>query len=86
MDLRFGGSDVFKTQKEWFITCFHSAENGTIMKEEIGRAFFDKLISQEVEMHLERKDEAIDRTLLNHLLKMFTALGIYSKSLEKSVP
>ncbi|KAE8713076.1 Cullin-4 [Hibiscus syriacus] len=27
--------------------------------------------------------EAIDRTLLNHLLKMFTALGIYSGSFEK---
>ncbi|KVH97357.1 hypothetical protein Ccrd_000517 [Cynara cardunculus var. scolymus] len=27
--------------------------------------------------------EAVDRTLLNHLLKMFTALGIYSESFEK---
>lgn len=25
----------------------------------------------------------MDRTLLNHLLKMFTALGIYSESFEK---
>jgi len=25
----------------------------------------------------------VDRTLLNHLLKMFTALGIYSESFEK---
>ncbi|PIA41621.1 hypothetical protein AQUCO_02200213v1 [Aquilegia coerulea] len=31
----------------------------------------------------ERLGEAIDRTLLNHLLKMFTALGIYSESFEK---
>ncbi|KAE8653887.1 Protein transport protein Sec61 subunit gamma-1 [Hibiscus syriacus] len=27
--------------------------------------------------------EAVDRTLLNHLLKMFTILGIYSESFEK---
>ncbi|KAL3624802.1 Cullin-4 [Castilleja foliolosa] len=27
--------------------------------------------------------EAVDRTLLNHLLKMFTALGIYPESFEK---
>ncbi|XLT00943.1 hypothetical protein HN51_050294 [Arachis hypogaea] len=27
--------------------------------------------------------EAVDRTLLNHLLKMFTALGIYAESFEK---
>ncbi|KAH7568571.1 hypothetical protein JRO89_XS06G0016500 [Xanthoceras sorbifolium] len=32
----------------------------------------------------ERLGEAVDRTLLNHLLKMFTALGIYSESFEKS--
>ncbi|XWS19848.1 hypothetical protein CRYUN_Cryun31cG0051900 [Craigia yunnanensis] len=31
----------------------------------------------------ERLGEAVDRTLLNHLLKMFTALGIYSESFEK---
>ncbi|KAJ6829718.1 cullin-4 [Iris pallida] len=31
----------------------------------------------------ERLGEAIDRTLLNHLLKMFTALGIYVQSFEK---
>ncbi|KOM53577.1 hypothetical protein LR48_Vigan09g223600 [Vigna angularis] len=31
----------------------------------------------------ERKGEAVDRTLLNHLLKMFTALGIYAESFEK---
>ncbi|KAF9588845.1 hypothetical protein IFM89_016783 [Coptis chinensis] len=31
----------------------------------------------------ERLGEAIDRALLNHLLKMFTALGIYSESFEK---
>ncbi|XP_074326277.1 cullin-4 [Apium graveolens] len=31
----------------------------------------------------ERRGEAVDRTLLNHLLKMFTALGIYSESFEK---
>nr|DAD37573.1 TPA_asm: hypothetical protein HUJ06_008214 [Nelumbo nucifera] len=31
----------------------------------------------------ERLGEAIDRTLVNHLLKMFTALGIYSESFEK---
>ncbi|XP_042477831.1 cullin-4-like [Macadamia integrifolia] len=31
----------------------------------------------------ERLAEAIDRTLLGHLLKMFTALGIYSESFEK---
>ncbi|KAG7019515.1 Cullin-4 [Cucurbita argyrosperma subsp. argyrosperma] len=31
----------------------------------------------------ERLGEAINRTLLNHLLKMFTALGIYSESFEK---
>ncbi|GKV36953.1 hypothetical protein SLEP1_g45035 [Rubroshorea leprosula] len=31
----------------------------------------------------ERVGEAVDRTLLNHLLKMFTALGIYSDSFEK---
>ncbi|KAJ9558307.1 hypothetical protein OSB04_012921 [Centaurea solstitialis] len=31
----------------------------------------------------ERLGESIDRTLLNHLLKMFTALGIYSESFEK---
>lgn len=30
-----------------------------------------------------RLGEAVDRTLLNHLLKMFTALGIYSESFEK---
>nr|CAN75926.1 hypothetical protein VITISV_010491 [Vitis vinifera] len=31
----------------------------------------------------ERLGEAVDRTLLNHLLKMFTALGIYLESFEK---
>ncbi|XP_038705858.1 cullin-4-like [Tripterygium wilfordii] len=31
----------------------------------------------------ERLGEAVDRTLLNHLLKMFTALGIYSENFEK---
>ncbi|TYH67322.1 hypothetical protein ES332_D06G181300v1 [Gossypium tomentosum] len=31
----------------------------------------------------ERLGEVVDRTLLNHLLKMFTALGIYSESFEK---
>ncbi|KAI3697596.1 hypothetical protein L6452_30690 [Arctium lappa] len=31
----------------------------------------------------ERLGESIDKTLLNHLLKMFTALGIYSESFEK---
>ncbi|CAI9782156.1 unnamed protein product [Fraxinus pennsylvanica] len=31
----------------------------------------------------ERLGEAADRTLLNHLLKMFTALGIYPESFEK---
>ncbi|XP_042064437.1 cullin-4-like [Salvia splendens] len=31
----------------------------------------------------ERLGEAVDRTLLNHLLKMFTALGIYPESFEK---
>ncbi|KAK9093469.1 hypothetical protein Syun_028380 [Stephania yunnanensis] len=31
----------------------------------------------------ERYGEAIDRTLLNHLLKMFTALGIYADSFER---
>ncbi|CAN6683666.1 unnamed protein product [Malus baccata var. baccata] len=31
----------------------------------------------------ERLGEAVARTLLNHLLKMFTALGIYSESFEK---
>ncbi|WRX26491.1 Cullin [Theobroma cacao] len=31
----------------------------------------------------ERLGEAVERTLLNHLLKMFTALGIYSESFEK---
>ncbi|KAL5977485.1 Cullin-4 [Asimina triloba] len=31
----------------------------------------------------ERLGEAIDRTLVNHLLKMFTALGTYSESFEK---
>ncbi|PWA71025.1 cullin4 [Artemisia annua] len=31
----------------------------------------------------ERLGEAVDRTLLSHLLKMFTALGIYSESFEK---
>ncbi|KAF3777264.1 Cullin-4 [Nymphaea thermarum] len=31
----------------------------------------------------ERLGEAIDRALLNHLLKMFTALGIYTESFEK---
>ncbi|KAE8721743.1 hypothetical protein F3Y22_tig00015251pilonHSYRG00004 [Hibiscus syriacus] len=31
----------------------------------------------------ERLGEAVDRTLLNHLLKIFTALGIYSESFEK---
>ncbi|KAL3520226.1 hypothetical protein ACH5RR_018375, partial [Cinchona calisaya] len=31
----------------------------------------------------ERLGEAVDRTLLYHLLKMFTALGIYSESFEK---
>lgn len=30
-----------------------------------------------------RLGEAVDRTLLNHLLKMFTALGIYPESFEK---
>ncbi|QHN82371.1 Cullin [Arachis hypogaea] len=29
------------------------------------------------------RGEAVDRTLLNHLLKMFTALGIYAESFEK---
>lgn len=32
---------------------------------------------------LGRLGEAVDRTLLNHLLKMFIALGIYSESFEK---
>ncbi|GMJ14199.1 cullin4 [Hibiscus trionum] len=32
----------------------------------------------------ERLGEAVDRTLLNHLLKMFTALGIYPGSFEKA--
>ncbi|KAJ8513066.1 hypothetical protein OPV22_003500 [Ensete ventricosum] len=31
----------------------------------------------------ERQGEAIDRTVLSHLLKMFTALGIYTESFEK---
>ncbi|KAJ1430596.1 Winged helix-like DNA-binding domain superfamily [Sesbania bispinosa] len=31
----------------------------------------------------ERSGEAVDRTLLNHLLKMFTGLGIYAESFEK---
>ncbi|GAB2226768.1 hypothetical protein Droror1_Dr00022589 [Drosera rotundifolia] len=31
----------------------------------------------------ERFGEAVERTLLNHLLKMFTALGIYQESFEK---
>ncbi|CAN4082016.1 unnamed protein product [Withania somnifera] len=31
----------------------------------------------------ERLGEAVDRSLLNHLLKMFTALGIYAESFEK---
>ncbi|OIT05418.1 cullin-4 [Nicotiana attenuata] len=31
----------------------------------------------------ERLGEAVERTLLNHLLKMFTALGIYAESFEK---
>ncbi|KAL9253206.1 Cullin-4-like protein [Drosera capensis] len=31
----------------------------------------------------ERLGEAVERTLLNHLLKMFTALGIYQESFEK---
>ncbi|KAF5764690.1 putative cullin protein, neddylation [Helianthus annuus] len=31
----------------------------------------------------ERLGEAVDRTLVSHLLKMFTALGIYSESFEK---
>lgn len=31
----------------------------------------------------ERSGEAVDRTLLNHLLKMFTALGIYQDIFEK---
>jgi cullin 4 len=30
-----------------------------------------------------RCGEAVDRTLLSHLLKMFTALGIYTESFEK---
>ncbi|KAJ1380704.1 Cullin, N-terminal [Sesbania bispinosa] len=30
-----------------------------------------------------RSGEAVDRTLLNHLLKMFTGLGIYAESFEK---
>ncbi|KAL9260448.1 Cullin-4-like protein [Drosera capensis] len=32
---------------------------------------------------LSRLGEAVERTLLNHLLKMFTALGIYQESFEK---
>ncbi|XP_078162441.1 cullin4 isoform X1 [Carex rostrata] len=32
----------------------------------------------------ERLGEAVDRTLLSHLLKMFTALGVYSESFEKT--
>ncbi|XP_022848611.1 cullin-4-like [Olea europaea var. sylvestris] len=31
----------------------------------------------------ERLGESVDRSLLNHLLKMFTALGIYTESFEK---
>ncbi|CAI9783451.1 unnamed protein product [Fraxinus pennsylvanica] len=31
----------------------------------------------------ERLGEAVDRALLNHLLKMFTSLGIYAESFEK---
>ena len=30
-----------------------------------------------------RLGEAIDRSLLSHLLKMFTALGMYAESFEK---
>ena len=30
-----------------------------------------------------RLGDAVDRTLLNHLLKMFTALGIYQESFGK---
>lgn len=51
-------------------------------------------LSQEVEHKIvtgllrliekERLGEAIDRTVLNHLLKMFTALGIYTESFEKT--
>ncbi|XP_072951479.1 cullin-4 [Typha angustifolia] len=50
-------------------------------------------LSQEVEHKIvtgllrlierERLGEAIDRTLLSHLLKMFTALGIYTENFEK---
>lgn len=40
-----------------------------------------------VEQHLDlcyfRLGEAVDRTLINHLLKMFSALGIYCESFEK---
>ncbi|MED6147472.1 Cullin-4, partial [Stylosanthes scabra] len=39
-------------------------------------------LSPEVE-HKTVTGEAVDRTLLNHLLKMFTALGIYAESFEK---
>ncbi|KAL3624786.1 hypothetical protein CASFOL_031454 [Castilleja foliolosa] len=31
----------------------------------------------------DREGEVVNRTLLNHLLKMFTALGIYPESFEK---
>jgi hypothetical protein len=34
-------------------------------------------------MFLVRPGEAIDRALLSHLLKMFTALGMYLESFEK---
>ncbi|KAJ1432998.1 Cullin, N-terminal [Sesbania bispinosa] len=34
---------------------------------------------------MEGSGEAVDRTLLNHLLKMFTGLGIYAESFEKKL-
>lgn len=37
----------------------------------------------EIFANFTRLGEAIDRALLNHLLKMFTALGIYTESFEK---
>uniref|UniRef100_A0A7N2N0W8 Cullin-4 n=1 Tax=Quercus lobata TaxID=97700 RepID=A0A7N2N0W8_QUELO len=50
------------------------------------RKFFDKSPLLELvswNLIFGRLGEAVDRTLLNHLLKMFTALGIYAESFEK---
>ncbi|RYR49053.1 hypothetical protein Ahy_A07g035342 [Arachis hypogaea] len=45
--------------------------------------FFANIFYYLLNLNTKLLGEAMDRTLLNHLLKMFTALGIYAESFEK---